>query len=162
MRRVLIIFVLLIYSAHIYAQNLPETNLNKVRINEPNQTVVAEINPINSNPSVKTGLFYYWYTAGSIHFTQGGYSGKLLNGTYTEYYLSKNLKQQGTYKKGLKDGIWQSWNDDGTLNARSKWKNGLVVSEASRSFWRRMNILKRKAKQAPVASLSKHDKQDPK
>jgi len=159
MKRLLYILLLLI-SGSSYGQKLPEIETTSVRINEPDKTVLAEINPINSNPSIKNGLFYYWYSAGGVHFTQGGFSGKLLNGSYNEYYLNKNLKQQGAFKKGLKDGIWKTWNEDGTLIGLSKWKNGLVVSEASRSFWRRINILKRKAKQTPVDSLNKASKQN--
>jgi hypothetical protein len=159
MKKNLLVLILFVSGiVNVFAQKMPVLDTNRVRITEKDQTILAQINPVNSSPKVKSGLFYYWYSAGSIHFSQGGFSGKLLNGSYNEYYPDKNLKQQGTFKKGLKDGTWKSWNEDGTLSSATKWKNGLVVSEASPSFWRKINILKRKAKHAPADSLSKPNK----
>src|ERR1700743_640462 len=150
-----ILFIVLLFGTDLaYAQKLPALDTNRVRITEKDQTILAQINPINSTPKIKSGLFYYWYSANGIHYSQGGFSGKLLNGTYNEFYADKNLKQQGAFNNGLKDGIWKSWNEDGTLSSDTKWKNGLVVSEAPPSFWRKINILKRKAKHAPTDSLS--------
>ena len=155
MKRLVIIMALFVTST-IYAQKPPKLDTNKIRITEKDQTILAEINPVNSSSKVKSGLFYYWFSANGIHFSQGGFSGKLLNGSYNEFYPDKNLKQQGTFKNGLKDGNWKSWNEDGTLSSATKWKNGLVVSEAPPSFWRKINILKRKTKHTPTDSLSKH------
>src|SRR5581483_10726142 len=82
-----------------FAQRMPDYGLNKVRIILAGKSIVAEIKPVNSNLTAKQTLSYYWYDAGDIHITEGGYSGKLLNGLYTEYYPDKNLKQQGAFAK---------------------------------------------------------------
>lgn len=154
----ILIILLLFVSSSLFAQKLPDMGFNKVRITEPDKTILVEINPVNHTSTIKPGLFYYWYSANAIHSTQGGFSGKLLNGLYTEFYLNKNLKEQGTYKKGLKDGIWKSWNEDGTLSQAAKWRNGTVVSKASSKFWRKMNLFKRKVKRVAVDTLTKTNK----
>jgi antitoxin component YwqK of YwqJK toxin-antitoxin module len=154
MKRILFIICLFI-SGSVYAQKLPDIGLNRVRIIEADKTILAEINPISSVPSPKTNLFYYWYNANTIHSTQGGFSGTLLNGQYTEYYLNKNLKEQGIFKNGLKNGVWKSWNEDGMLSQTIKWKNGLVVSKTPSRFWKKLKIFKRKTKTTKADSLVK-------
>jgi len=99
---------------------------------------VAGLDPVTPNLQAKSGLFYYWYEANEIHMTQGGYSGKLLNGVYTEYYKNKNLKTQGGFKNGLKDGHWKSWNTDGVLLSDTDWKHGHQVVRDNRSIWQKM------------------------
>jgi antitoxin component YwqK of YwqJK toxin-antitoxin module len=125
---------------------MPYMGLNKVRITEADKTIVAEIGPVNSLPKAKPNLFYYWYSANLIHSTQGGFSGTLLNGQYNEYYLNKNLREQGTFKNGLKDGTWKTWNEDGTLDKAATWKNGVIVTGTPPSFWKKLNIFKKRAK----------------
>ncbi|MFI5161253.1 MAG: toxin-antitoxin system YwqK family antitoxin [Sphingobacteriales bacterium] len=140
MKRILVIF-LLVSTGAVYAQKMPELSLYKIHIYGNDKTVVAEIKEINSKVHLKPCVFYYWYSADAIHTTQGSYSGTLLNGQYDEYYLNKNIKEQGTFNKGVKTGIWRTWNEDGTLNQAEKWKNG-VLNKGPVSFWRRINIFK--------------------
>jgi antitoxin component YwqK of YwqJK toxin-antitoxin module len=143
MKRIIIIIFCLVNGA-LYAQDLPNSGFEKVRIIEPDKVIVAEIKQPNSKTKVKKDLFYAWYGANTIHFTQAGYSGKLLNGQYTEYYLNKNLKEQGGYKNGLKTGNWKNWNEDGTLNHQSSWKNGVILPDSSVSFWKRLPLIRKK------------------
>lgn len=140
MKRIILIFLLFI-SGTLYAQKMPYADLYKVSITENNKTIVTEIYPVANNPKAKLDLSYYWYSADAIHTTQGGYSGKLLNGQYNEYYLNKNLKLQGTFKNGLKDGVWKSWDEDGKMIETSNWKGGLIVIPKPPSkFWKKVNI----------------------
>jgi antitoxin component YwqK of YwqJK toxin-antitoxin module len=138
--------ILLLISGYACAQTMPDMS-TKVRITGPDKTIVAEVNEVGEVTSTKSDLFYFWYYAGGIHSTQGGYSGKLLDGSYNEYYLSKTLKQQGTFKKGLKNGSWKSWNEDGTLKEDILWKNGKILKEKEASFWKRLPLLKHKKTQ---------------
>jgi antitoxin component YwqK of YwqJK toxin-antitoxin module len=148
------IFVLLCFLPFFSrAQKLPDYGLNKVRITDTDKTILVEIYPFTNKPTIRLDRLYYWYSANSVHSTQGGFSGKLLNGQYTEYYINKNLKEQGTFKEGLKNGNWKSWNKDGTLNLVSSWKNGKVASSGSVSFWKR--LVKRKRKHIAADSLKK-------
>ncbi len=145
-------------SVSVSAQKYQDYVLDKVRIVEPDKIIQAEILPVTTEPRIKSDRFYYWYSSNKIHFTQGGFSGKLLNGGYNEYYLNKNLKEQGNFKKGLKDGAWKSWNEEGTLSQLSIWKNGVIVQKSPRSFWKRVNIFKRKSKQRIVDTLNRTSK----
>lgn len=112
-------------------QRLPEVGTN-VRIILPDQTIVAEIRPLGSTPVAEPEKVYYWYGSNSIHQTQGGYSGHLLNGAYSTYDLQKNLKTQGNFSKGLKDGLWKAWNADGTLQELIPYRKGLRSGAYSR------------------------------
>jgi len=154
MKRILLILFCLI-ATYAPAQKMPDAGLNKIRITTADRTIVADIDPVPSFPSAKTLLFYYWYSSNEIHITQGGFSGKLLNGQYTEYYPDKSLKEQGQFKKGLKNGLWKNWNNDGTLQATSNWKNGVQSSNDKRPIWKRLNIFKKRKKQDTIDTLKK-------
>jgi hypothetical protein len=138
-----LLIILLFISGYVRAQNMPEMS-TKVHITTSEKNIVAEVDEIGEVSSPKAALFYFWYYAGGIHCTQGGYSGKLLNGSYNEYYLSKNLKQQGVFKKGLKNGSWKSWNEDGSLKENLQWKNGKIVNEKKLPIWKKLPFFKRK------------------
>ena len=145
-------------SGSVSAQTYQDYGLYKVRIVEPDKVIQAEIIPVTTGASIKSNRFYYWYSSNKIHFSQGGFSGKLLNGAYSEFYLNKNLKEQGNFKKGLKNGTWKSWSEDGTLSQLSVWKNGVIIQKSPLSFWKRVNIFKRKSKQRQVDTLTKTSK----
>ena len=106
------------------AQKIPDMGLYKVRIVTPEKNITAEIKPVTSEPELDPVRFYSWYSSNHISQTQGGFSGKLLNGSYSEYYLNKSLKQQGIFDKGLKNGLWKNWNEAGFLISEVNWKEG--------------------------------------
>ncbi|MCJ0743686.1 toxin-antitoxin system YwqK family antitoxin [Pedobacter montanisoli] len=78
---------------------------------------------------------YYWFSNGQIRFTQGGYSGKLIHGLYSDYYLNNQLKEQGYFNMGLKEGEWKLWNEAGALKARINYRRG----EANGTFYKYNN-----------------------
>lgn len=123
MKKLILIFIML-FPFICNAQIVPTDAFQKIRIIQADRTLLAEIKPINSMPKAKPSLWYSWYAANQINTTQGGYSGKLLNGDYKEWYLNKNLKEQGQFERGLKSGVWKTWREDGTLSATYTWKNG--------------------------------------
>jgi hypothetical protein len=157
----ILLLLLLILPVSVSAQKLPDLGPTKVRINEADKTIVAEIDVSGSAPTVKPRLFYYWYSAGSVHSTQGGFSGTLLNGQYTEYYLNKNLKQQGTFKKGLKNGTWKSWNEDGTLSQTATWKKGIMATKTPNKFWKKLHFFRRKPRPDSLAKPLPKPKNQP-
>jgi antitoxin component YwqK of YwqJK toxin-antitoxin module len=126
-----ILILLLCYTGTALAQQIPDYGFDKIRIAEGDKTVQAELKPVNTDPEQTPERFYYWYSGNSIHSTQGGFSGRLLNGRYAEYYLNKNLRQQGAFKKGLKDGTWRSWNDSGLLLESYTWVKGVKSGKFS-------------------------------
>jgi len=141
------------FSIGVYAQKMPDYGLDRVRITQSDQTIVAELEPVPSDISAKSNLHYFWYGSNAIHETQGGYSGRLLNGLYSAFYLNKNLKEQGNYKKGLKNGVWKSWGGDGSLLSTTTWKHGVEITKKKISIWKRLPLLHKKAK--PTDSLNK-------
>lgn len=96
---------------------------HKVVVNQPEYSIVAYVKPVKK-VSLDTDRKYYWFSHNHINSTQGGFSGKLLNGSYQEFYAKKQLKESGNLEKGLKTGIWKNWNEKGTLNNDYTWKSG--------------------------------------
>ena len=122
----LILLGIVLLTSTVSAQRMPDYyGLNKIRINGPDRSMTVEVIPVNGNPATETDRNYYWYSGNAIHITQGGYSGRLLNGHYEEFYPNKNLAAQGEFRKGLKAGQWQAWYDSGTLMEVITWKEGL-------------------------------------
>ncbi|OKS87283.1 toxin-antitoxin system YwqK family antitoxin [Mucilaginibacter polytrichastri] len=120
------LILLLLLPVSALAQKMPDMGLNKIRITEQDQTIVAEIEPVSGDIAIQDNKLYFWYSSNGIHTTQGGYSGRVLNGLYTAYYYNKNLKEQGEFKKGLKDGTWKTWNESGKLSKELTWKKGTM------------------------------------
>ncbi|MDP9080026.1 MAG: hypothetical protein M3O71_21580 [Bacteroidota bacterium] len=143
MRKIFFVLFCLLGTA-AYGQDLPNSGFDKARIVEPDRVIQLELKPVSSKPHLKKELFYAWYGANTIHFTQGGYSGRLLNGWYNEYYLNKNLKLQGFYKGGLKTGPWKEWKEDGSLTSQVNWKNGTILPDSTVSFWKRLPLIHKK------------------
>lgn len=146
--KIIFITFFVCFAIGVYAQDLPDYGLNRVRIITSDQSVVAELNPVSVHVATKATLHYYWYSANAIHETQGGYSGRLLDGLYTAYYPNKNLKEQGRFKKGLKDGVWKYWKADGALQSTANWKKGQEIMGEKRSVWQRLPLIHKKAKSA--------------
>jgi hypothetical protein len=124
MKKILLLICLFPLCTH--AQKLPDFGMDKVHIVDSDQNIQAETIPVNSEPDLYNDRFYFWYSSNRIHSTQGGYSGRLLNGNYKEFYPGKALKEEGYFKEGLKDGIWKSWNEYGNLVEQYTWKKGLL------------------------------------
>ena len=68
--------------------------------------------------------YYYWFKAQKVMSTQGGSSGLLLNGKFESFYDNKQLSSKGHFCKGLKDGEWLYWRENGTLIHVEHWKKG--------------------------------------
>jgi hypothetical protein len=122
--RYALIIVFCSASLTVCGQKLPAYGINRVRIADTSKMTVAEIIPVERSIRAAAADTYYWYGANQIQHTQGGYSGKLLNGLYTEFYLNKNLKEEGRYQEGLKSGTWKEWRADGSLIRSTGWKAG--------------------------------------
>lgn len=99
-------------------------NNYKVTIVYPDHSVTAHIKPVKTEIFPKSDRLYYWYSGNKINNTQGGFSGSLLNGMYSSYYLNKNLKEKGEFHDGLKNGEWKAWYENGHLRERINYKLG--------------------------------------
>ena len=138
----------------VYAQRPFAYDDTKVTIADTGQTVQAEILPSKSDPKILNDRYYFWYIPNAIHSTQGGFNGQLLNGNYAAYYPDKNLKEQGDYKKGLKDGIWKTWNRKGDLTSVVNWNNGVVAPQSSGSVFSKLPFGKKNSNAAPAATTN--------
>ncbi len=74
----------------------------------------------------KKDRFYFWYKAQKVMATQGGSSGQLLHGDFESFHENKQLSKKGTFRKGLKNGEWLYWRNDGTLIKTETWKKGIL------------------------------------
>lgn len=68
--------------------------------------------------------FYFWYKSQKVLSTQGESSGALLDGEFEAFFENKQLSQKGKFKRGLKQGEWKYWRQDGTLRFTEKWNRG--------------------------------------
>ncbi len=126
MRTICLSFILLCLFMKADAQSYyKELTTDRVTINKPDEIITAYTKPARGEISAEPEREYTWYSAGRIHRTQGGYSGKPLNGEYSAQYPGKNLKEQGEYLNGLKNGEWRSWYENGKLKDINVWHNGV-------------------------------------
>ncbi len=134
---------------------LNDDTYSQVRIVDSIQEIRADILPLKSNPKIKNDRYYYWYLDNVIHSTQGGYNGQLLNGHYIAFYPDKNLKEEGNFKSGLKDGEWKTWNPKGDLTGVTYWSDGNALTDSQQPFWKKMHLLKKRDDQ-PQAVNGNH------
>ncbi|CAM4116735.1 hypothetical protein SAMN06265348_103275 [Pedobacter westerhofensis] len=108
----------------VQAQSYVEKMLSyKVTVHYPDHMVNAHVKP-GGAPALKSDRQYYWFSGNQINMTQGGYSGKLLNGDYEDLYNNKNLKASGAFEQGLKTGVWKNWTEDGVLKDQFTFNEG--------------------------------------
>jgi antitoxin component YwqK of YwqJK toxin-antitoxin module len=128
-----------------------DDDYDQIRIVDTSQEIRADILPYKTDPKIKNDRYYYWYLNNVIHSTQGGYNGKLLNGHYVAFYPDKNLKEEGDFKRGLKDGMWKTWNRKGDLTNVTTWDEGIAVPDNQQSIWKKMQFFKKKDDQQSAA-----------
>ncbi|MFL5763627.1 MAG: toxin-antitoxin system YwqK family antitoxin [Bacteroidia bacterium] len=129
--RIPVIILLIALSNFSFAQNRQKGSY-MVYLNGPLESIKAEVVFENRKVNVKDDLTYSWYTSNKIIETKGGFDGRLLSGSYTSFYLSDNLKEQGHYENGLKDDQWKTWFENGKLKEISGWSNGVKSGNTRR------------------------------
>lgn len=123
-RNLMILFLGLFFCSAFgqsYKKILPT---QKITVNYVDHSIVAELLPAKYGKADED-RFYAWVSGNQIVITQGGYSGKLLNGDYRDLYSNKNLKESGRYVNGLKEGLWKNWNENGILTDSYRWLKGV-------------------------------------
>lgn len=98
---------------------------DKVIVNLTESVVYASILPVKSKFQPRDDRYYHWFAVNDIKRTRGGYDGKLLHGVCKEFFLNKNLKQVGKYRKGIKTGRWKEWYYNGEYKDITSYKKGL-------------------------------------
>ena len=79
----------------------------------------------NKKVNVKHDKEYFWFKGGLIHKAEGGVAGQVLDGAFKKHYHSNQLAEQGTFKKGLKVGLWKTWFENGTTKSTQEYSSGL-------------------------------------
>ena len=137
-----------------YSPRTTDDAYDQVRLIDSTQEIRADIAPYKTEPKIRNDRYYFWYLNKVIHSTQGGYSGQLLNGHYISFYPDKNLKEEGDFKRGLKDGTWKTWNKKGDLITVATWDEGVVVPDNQPSIFKKIPFLNKKDAQQPAANTT--------
>jgi hypothetical protein len=67
---------------------------------------------------------YFWFKGGTVHSSEYGIAGELLQDAFLKYYLDNQLAESGNFDKGLKTGVWKNWYPNGRLQTRQYWQAG--------------------------------------
>ncbi|WKN45353.1 toxin-antitoxin system YwqK family antitoxin [Tunicatimonas pelagia] len=96
------------------------------RITIVKQDTIYTFSTLTANQSVspQSDKFYTWYLRNNIAYSQGGYEGRLLHGSYTKMLRDNTLLEKGAYREGLKDGTWTRWHTNGKIKTVRQWKQG--------------------------------------
>ncbi|WP_162126050.1 toxin-antitoxin system YwqK family antitoxin [Flavobacterium phycosphaerae] len=78
----------------------------------------------DNKPDVMSDRVYYWFKGGAIHNSENGIAGELLDETFDKFYLNNQLAESGTFKNGLKVGLWKTWHTNGFLATSQYWNDG--------------------------------------
>ena len=127
-----VIFLVLLIPQIISAQ-MKQKESYTVYVNYPDYTIKTDISAKSKRINVQDELTYYWYASNKIMETTGGYDGKILNGPYTSFYVTGNLKEKGTFRNGIKNGEWITWYETGKMKEVNVWRKG-VKSSTSKKF----------------------------
>lgn len=123
---ILIAFGVTLGASNSYCQKIPKINTHTITVKTDDGYAKANIlDHSKKKTNLKEYRMYFWFFNEAIHFSNGGYSGKLLHEKYTEYYNSDNIKEQGIYYYGLKTGYWKKWYTNGILNTVANYKYGI-------------------------------------
>ena len=127
MKKLLLLFF--VFSVYKASAQLPDYGLYNIHISDSVKSIRTQVVPVSGIVTAYPSLLYYWYGSNLIHEQQGGFSGKLLNGTYEEYDKNHHLTIQGGFKNGLKNGIWKIWNGSGFLTSVVTWDEGVKAGK---------------------------------
>eukprot|EP00746_Dinoflagellata_sp_MGD_P033596 gnl/MRDRNA2_/MRDRNA2_180189_c0_seq1.p1 gnl/MRDRNA2_/MRDRNA2_180189_c0~~gnl/MRDRNA2_/MRDRNA2_180189_c0_seq1.p1 ORF type:complete len:239 (+),score=8.41 gnl/MRDRNA2_/MRDRNA2_180189_c0_seq1:115-831(+) len=105
---------------------------NTIVVNEESVTHKFQTSQELLDTKTKDDIHYYWFKSNELHSTSGSYSGHLLHGPYNAYYLTKQLKEQGSFEKGVKTGDWKSWYENGEIEEVARYKNGRLHGKVTR------------------------------
>lgn len=127
--RYLLHFFFLILVQNAFAQQVESDFYLKKSIKQEGKLYVFYVQDEDkkSNLNFDQDKFYFWYKAQVVKQTQGAASGQLLHGLYEVFYSNKQLAEKGRFRKGLKQGEWLYWREDGTLIRSEHWSHGKMV-----------------------------------
>lgn len=128
MRQIYFTLVMVLLCGSVFAQRPEELGLYNYKhtVTYTDHKAVFQLKEMSDQGNIENGKSYYWYANNQIKISQGGYSGRLLNGSFNAFYLDNSLKEQGIFENGLKVGEWKKWNTQGKLYERAQFKKGIL------------------------------------
>jgi len=105
-------------------RRMERQGINRTHITFVKGDTVQRFTITDARPSPILGRFYYWQGPSQILRTTGAYDGKLLNGPYQLTSRNGNLLVSGSFHKGLKTGLWRTWQPDGIPITSAHWRRG--------------------------------------
>lgn len=106
-----------------------QKDIRKISVSTENYKIEAFTTSKQIKP--KNNLTYYWYKSRKIYNTEGNFSGELLDDKYESFFFSGALHQKGHFNKGLKNGLWFTYDEKGNLIESKKWRNGKEIESKS-------------------------------
>jgi len=97
----------------LLSNNLQEEMSLKRVINDSSGQQVFYIT--NKSPRAHKRKLYSWYRNHSVRNTTGNYSGLLLDDVFEKFDKNYLLQKKGTYKEGVRRGLWQQWYANGNI-----------------------------------------------
>jgi hypothetical protein len=98
--------------------------INRSHLTLVNGDTVQRFTTTRKRPTPHLDRMYYWQGQDHIMRTLGAYNGFVLNGPYQLTDRTDHLLGSGTFKQGLKTGLWRKWRADGSLLSASRWRHG--------------------------------------
>lgn len=108
----------------VFQLSAQETPVHKVSCVSEGHSCTFSILLKKPELAPQPGLTYYWFDGQKLHQNQGGFSGSLLHGTFEKKAAGGQMIEKGEFANGLKDGIWNTWDETGRLTGETKWQKG--------------------------------------
>ena len=77
--------------------------------------------------NLKQGEWTYIYTNNNQLAFEGDYKNGFEDGKHTYYYLNGQIKEQGKYSLGKKEGTWKKYDDEGNLKITLTYRGGTLI-----------------------------------
>lgn len=128
-KRAILLLVIAFNNFVIFSQKFEIEN--KFHIKQDDKSIVFRVLDTDESQLKKynSKKYYYWFKSQKILITEGGSSGSLLNGDYESFYKNNQLAEKGLFTKGLKDGVWKFWNQNGILIHQENWSKGTQIGK---------------------------------
>jgi antitoxin component YwqK of YwqJK toxin-antitoxin module len=121
-RLITVLYLITVFPGYSQGK-IKKNQTREIIIKQADTLIRAQILTEKSSLKSKPDLEYFWYQAGIIKSNIGGYSGRLLHGSYA-VFINENLVCKGVFNYGLKDGKWKTWFNNGDLAIISNWNKG--------------------------------------
>jgi antitoxin component YwqK of YwqJK toxin-antitoxin module len=114
----------ILYSCNSQLNKLPETT-NSFTIAKADSVIKGSLATEQKRIAYDNTKYYHYLLNQEVKVTQGGASGKLLNGKYEVFDKQMSILKSGSLKDGLKIGEWKDWHTNGSLKRRVQYKRGV-------------------------------------